>query len=143
MDDDADVRAVIAARLEATGAKDAAGSLAAFAEDVVVFDLPPPLAQPSEEMRDPARAQTWFDTWDGPIDVDLRELVVRAEGDLAFAHGLLHMAGRRRDGSEGDFWSRTTICLERRDGAWRIVHEHNSFPMRMDGSGLAATDLNP
>lgn len=143
MDSEDAVRAVIAARLQATAAKDAVGSIAAFASDVVVFDLAPPLAQPREEILAPARAQAWFDTWDGPIAVDLRALVVRTEGDLAFAHGFLHMVGTRRDGGEGDFWSRTTMCLERRGGAWVIVHEHNSFPMRMDGSGLAATDLNP
>jgi hypothetical protein len=33
--------------------------------------------------------------------------------------------------------------LRRADGAWRIIHEHNSFPLNMDGSGTAATDLQP
>lgn len=143
MQNDGDVRAVIDARLAATAAKDAVGSIAALAEDAVVFDLPPPLEQPRADMLSPERSRAWFATWDGPITVEVRNLVVRREGDLAFAHGLLHMAGRRTDGSAGDFWSRTTMCLERRGGAWLIVHEHNSFPMRMDGSGLAATDLNP
>ncbi|WP_099513756.1 nuclear transport factor 2 family protein [Microvirga ossetica] len=42
-----------------------------------------------------------------------------------------------------DQWHRRTIVLRRRDGVWKISHEHSSFPMRMDGSGTAATDLVP
>lgn len=138
-----EIRAVLDARRAAVAAKQARTSVQSYAHDVVLFDFPPPLAQPTSAAIDPARAQQWFDTWEGPIETELSELVIKANGDLAFAFGLLHMSGRRTDGSEGDFWSRTTICLERRDGRWRILHEHNSFPMLMDGSGKAATDLRP
>jgi PhnB protein len=138
-----EIRAVLDGRRAAVAAKDAEASIRSYAHDVVLFDLPPPLAQQSSDAIDPARAQQWFDTWDGPITTELRDLVVRADGDVAFAYGLLHMSGKRTDGSQGDFWSRTTVCLEHRAGEWRILHEHNSFPMLMDGSGKAATDLHP
>lgn len=140
MSDEEEVKAVLDDRLAAVAAKNPEASLRHYARHVVLFDLAPPLAQISV---DPASVQKWFDTWDGPIATELSDLVVRAEGDIAFAHGLLHMSGKRTDGSQGDFWSRTTVCLERRDGEWRILHEHNSFPMLMDGSGKAATDLHP
>jgi PhnB protein len=143
MRDEEAIRAVLEARRSAVAAKDAPASVRDYAEDVVLFDLQPPLAQPSGAATDPAGAAAWFATWDGPIGVELRELVIRAEGNLAFACGFLHMAGQRADGSPESFWSRTTIGLEKRDGAWRIVHEHNSFPMLMDGSRMAATDLSP
>jgi len=41
------------------------------------------------------------------------------------------------------FWFRSTLGLRRLDGEWRIVHEHTSTPFHMDGSGRAATDLQP
>lgn len=140
---EAEIKAVLEARGAAVAAKDAEASVRHYADDVVLFDLAPPLAQPASQAGDPAQAQQWFATWDGPIAVEVRDLVVRANGNLAFAFGLLHMSGTRTDGSEADFWSRTTACLERQGGAWRIVHEHNSFPMLMDGSGRAATELQP
>ena len=143
MSEEERIRSVLNARCRAVAAKDAEASLGSYASDVVLFDLPPPLLQSSAQALDAERARAWFDTWDGPIRTELRDLVVKAEGDLAFAFGLLHMSGKRTDGSPGDFWSRTTICLERRDGEWKILHEHNSFPMLMDGSGKAATDLRP
>lgn len=140
---EAEIKAVLEARVAAVAAKNAEASVKDYAPDVVLFDLAPPLAQPPSQAIDPAPAQQWFATWDGPIAVEVRDLVVRANGDLAFAFGLLHMSGKRTDGSDDDFWSRTTICLERQGGAWRILHEHNSFPMRMDGSRRAATELHP
>ena len=143
MSAEAEIRAVLDARRTAVAAKDAEASVKNYARDVVLFDLAPPLAQPSSQAVDSAQAQQWFATWEGPIAVKLRDVVVRAAGDLPFAFGLLHMSGRRTDGSDDDFWSRTTICLERQGGEWRIVHEHNSFPMLMDGSRRAATELRP
>ena len=41
------------------------------------------------------------------------------------------------------FWMRATMCFERVDGKWRIVHEHNSVPFYMDGSLRPAFDLEP
>lgn len=138
-----EITALLDARRAALSAKDAAASVAAYARDAQLFDLPPPLAQPAGAATDAARAQQWFDTWAGPIATELRDLTIRHDGDLAWASGLLHLSGERTDGGPGDFWFRTTLCLERRNGGWRIVHEHNSFPMKMDGSGRAATDLTP
>jgi ketosteroid isomerase-like protein len=138
-----EIRAFLDARLAGLAAKDAEAVVRGYAGDAVLFDLPPPLVQPLAELHDPARLQVWFDSWDGPIAVEQADVAVRTAGDLAVAFGLLHLWGKRTDGSEGDFWFRSTLCLERRDGGWSIVHEHNSFPMLMDGSGKAATEQLP
>jgi ketosteroid isomerase-like protein len=41
------------------------------------------------------------------------------------------------------FWMRATMCFERINGTWRIVHEHTSVPFYMDGSLRPAFDLQP
>jgi ketosteroid isomerase-like protein len=64
-------------------------------------------------------------------------------GDLRLAFGFLHMTGNRTHGSRTDIWARFTAGLERRSGEWMIVHEHQSFPTMMDGSGKSASDLKP
>jgi len=143
MTEETAIRTLIEARLAAVAARDAGASVRGYAPDIRLFDLAPPLVQPAGAARDPERARRWFETWDGPIATELSGLVIHVGGDVAFASGLLHLCGRRTDGSPGDFWSRTTIGLVRRDGNWVIVHEHNSFPMMMDGSGRAAADLEP
>ena len=72
---EAEIKAVLEARRAAVAAKDAEASVKNYARDVVLFDLAPPLAQPSSQAVDPAQAQRWFSTWDGPIAVELRDLV--------------------------------------------------------------------
>lgn len=142
MNEEADIKALLDARLAGLETKDAKASLRGLGSEIVLFDLAPPLAISGDQAVDPVRVKQWFDTWDGPITTEMRDLMVRANGHLAFAHALIRMSGARKDSVPGDFWFRSTICLERKGGAWRIVHEHNSFPMLMDGSGKSATELD-
>jgi len=107
---------------------------------VIQYLLAPPLhyEHPTAENFD-----TWFSTWDGPIGYELGELSIRSAGDLALAHGLVHMHGTKIDGEKPDLWFRLTLGLIRRGKDWKIVHEHESVPFYMDGSYRAATDLKP
>jgi ketosteroid isomerase-like protein len=53
------------------------------------------------------------------------------------------MHGIRTDGEETDVWVRATLCFRKIDGVWKVVHEHTSVPLYMDGSDRAAVDLTP
>ena len=68
---------------------------------------------------------------------------ITAGDEVAFAHGLIHMTGRKTDGEQVDLWFRQTVGLKLLHGAWKIVHEHDSVPFYMDGSFRAAVDLKP
>ena len=137
------IRKLLEQRARLIGEKNAEGAVRFYADDVVNFDLAPPLAYRGRDATDPGELQRWFDTWQGPIGMTFDQLDIRVSGDLAFAFGFLHMTGRRTDRSVTDAWARVTVGLERRSGEWRIVHEHQSFPTRMDGSGKSASDLKP
>jgi len=143
MSDEAAIRTVLDDRARAFYDKDAATAVGYYADDIVNFDLAPPLAFRGGEATDPSELQGWFDSWSGPIGLSFDQLSIRTAGDLACVYGFLHMTGERTDGSVTDNWARITLCLERRLGKWMIVHEHQSFPTRMDGSGLSASDLQP
>jgi ketosteroid isomerase-like protein len=140
---DSEIRKLINDRASAIRDRDARAAVGFYAEDVVNFDLAPPLAYRGSEAIDPGELQGWFDSWSGPINLAFDRLIIRSDGDLAFAHGLLHMTGPRTDGSVTDIWARMTLCFERRDRHWKIMHEHQSFPTQMDGSGLSASGLKP
>ena len=137
------IRTLLEERARLIADKNAEGALRFYADDVVNFDLAPPLAYRGRDATDPGELQRWLDTWEGPIGTAFDQLDIRVAGDLALAFGFLHMTGRRTDGSVTDVWARVTVGLERRSGEWRIVHEHQSFPTRMDGSGKSATELKP
>jgi PhnB protein len=124
-------------------AKDARAAVACYAEDVVAYDLAPPLRVESAAMRDAGYLQQWFDTWASPIVSEGQDLQIAVGGDVAYAHGLRHMTGTKKDGEKIDLWFRATAAFRRERGEWKIAHVHNSVPFAMDGSGRALLDLKP
>ena len=138
--EDVAIRCVIDAWTQALHDKDVKAEAACVAADLVVYSLAPPLVSPQDGGND---LQAWFDTWSGPIGYVLSDLVLATAGDVAFAHGLAHMTGTKTDGETPDLWFRVTLGLRRNQGAWKIVHVHESVPFLMDGSFKAALDLKP
>ena len=124
-------------------AKDARAAIACHAKDVVAYDLAPPLRIESAALHDPSFLQQWFDTWAGPIVSEGHDLEIAVGGDVAYAHGLRHMTGTKKDGEKVDLWFRATAGFRRERGQWKITHMHNSVPFAMDGSGKALLDLQP
>jgi uncharacterized protein YndB with AHSA1/START domain/ketosteroid isomerase-like protein len=139
-DDQEKIRAIFGDRTNALFGKSVELAVKPLADDLVSYDLDPPLAHVG-----PGRQglQDWFDTWDGPIAWAMRDTHVEVGGDIAFAYGLGHMTGTKKDGAKVDLWARVTVGLNRRGGVWKITHQHTSVPFRMDGSFKAAVDLQP
>jgi ketosteroid isomerase-like protein len=133
------IKQAIAARNAALGAKDVAAVMASGAAGFVSYSLAPPLKNSSGK----AGLRAWLDTWDGPFGYETRDLKIVAGDEVAFAHGLAHMIGRKTDGEQVDLWFRQTVGLRLLHGVWKIVHEHDSVPFYMDGGFKAAVDLKP
>ena len=138
----AQVREVIERWAKAVSAKDVEGAMACVAPDVLTFDLAPPLQHAGREgiRKD---LEDWFPTWDGPIGLEIRDLRVTADGHVAYCTSLQRMSGTKADGEKPNLWFRSTMCLQKIDGTWRIAHAHASTPFSMDGSNKAALDLKP
>ena len=114
---------------------------APYTADAAIFNLAPPLVHRGIDI---AETQEWLDTWDGPIEITPQDFEVSVSGDIAFCHGYMRMDGTKKGADQPvSFWMRETLCLERRQGEWRIVHEHTSVPFYMDGSLRPAFDLKP
>ena len=134
------IGAVTASIAAAAYRKDAAAMARHYAPGAVIADLAPPLLSRGFDV---AKAQAWLDGWDGPVEIELRELAIEADGDLGLCHGLQYVRARTREGEEAAWWSRITLALARTGDSWLITHEHNSVPFYMDGSYRAAIDLDP
>jgi uncharacterized protein (TIGR02246 family) len=142
-DDAEQIANLLAEYAAAIRAKDAQATVALYTRDVVAFELAPPLRLQADAVRDPKYIQRWFDTWDGPIETEGRDLEIAVGDDVAYAFGLRHMTGTKTDGETADLWFRATACFRREDGRWKIAHVHNSVPFAMDGSDRALLDLKP
>jgi len=139
--DEAEILALGAALHKAHLEKSPEGIAAPYAPHAVIYDLSPPLAHDGVSVE---RKRKWLDTWDTPIELVAQDFKVAVSGDHAWGHGYLCMSGTpKAAGRPISFWMRDTVCFERIDGAWRIVHEHTSVPFYMDGSLRPAFDLQP
>ena len=141
--DVAAVRARIEERLSAIRDRDPRRANAMLAADIVAFELVPPLALESGAARDEESTAAWFRTWEGPIEIEVRDLDIAANGDVAFAHALHCLRGRRVGGTDVHFWLRSTLCFRKRGAEWLIVHAHSSVPFYPQDGMRAALDLEP
>jgi uncharacterized protein (TIGR02246 family) len=140
--DDAQIRAIIEDYAEGLRNKDADRCVSHYADDIVQFDLAPPLENRGKETARKNLAK-WFKTFDGPIEVEIAGLEISAGSDAAFAYCMNHISGTSVKGQKNDHWVRISIGFEKTDGTWLVAHEHVSVPFYMDGSLKAALDLKP
>lgn len=122
-------------------AKDVRRIMSCYAQDIVAFDVVPPLQYRSAD----AYMQDWeqmLAMCDGPIGLEMQDLTVAAGDELGFSHCLSHFTGKQINGKEIDLWLRVTVCYRKIDDKWLATHEHVSVPVDME-SGKALLDLKP
>ncbi len=112
----------------AARAKDVDALVALYADDVEVFDAWAWSHRGLDAWR--AVVEGWFGSvGDDVIAVTFDEVATRSAGDGAAAHMIVRYAGESPAGEElRSLENRMTWALERRDGTWRVVHEHSSAP---------------
>jgi uncharacterized protein (TIGR02246 family) len=122
------IRALIERWAEAVHAGDMEGVLAQHADDIVMFDVPPPY--------DGVRGiDAYRETWPGFFEYqargatfDILSLDVTAGEDVAFAHALLRCGAPQELAAKPENRLRLTLGLRKQNGGWIVTHEHHSFP---------------
>jgi uncharacterized protein (TIGR02246 family) len=124
----AEIRRLIEDWAKAVRAKDIQGVLARHTDDVVMFDVPPPVAVKGID----AYRETWppFFRWqqEAAGSFDLVSLDITAGDDVAFATAVLRCGSKAELRKDTTPRLRLTIGLRKENGAWQIAHEHHSFP---------------
>ena len=115
--------------------------MALYADDVVAYDLVPPLAYVG---KDAYRGdyQQFFSQYEGNLHVEVRDLHVGASGELGYATGLELISGTLKNGQKSKVWLRFTSLFRKSDGRWLDFHDHVSVPVDIE-SGKAMLDLQP
>jgi uncharacterized protein (TIGR02246 family) len=120
------IKAIIEAWADAVRRHDLSGILAHHEQDIVMFDVPPPLQSRGIDEYE----KTWdlFFRYHKPSQAfDIEELAITAGEDVAFAVAIMRCVSSDPP-EEGGFLFRLTIGLRKIDGSWRIAHEHHSVP---------------
>jgi uncharacterized protein (TIGR02246 family) len=125
---EAEIRALIGRWANAVQARDLDGVLADHAEDIQMFDVPPP----NEVRGIAAYRETWppFFGWleRGRGTFEIVSLDVTAGDDVAFATALLRCGTEEGLQKDPDTRLRLTIGLRKEGARWVVAHEHHSFP---------------
>ncbi|MFW3168740.1 YybH family protein [Geodermatophilus sp. CPCC 206100] len=129
MSDDAQIRDLAHRWAAAVHTGDLAGVLADHAEDIVVFDVPPP----DDGVRGlAAYRETWppvFEWQRQGASFEIVDLEVTAGTDVAWAHALLRCGSPEELAERPGRRLRLTLGLRHQDGRWVVAHEHHSFPL--------------
>jgi uncharacterized protein (TIGR02246 family) len=126
--DEAQIRALIEDWAKAVHAGDIDGVLVDHADDIVMFDVPPP----NEVRGKAAYRETWppfFERQKQGAVFELVSLDVVAGDEVAFACGLLRCGTVEELRQDPQNRLRLTIGLRKMKGRWVVVHEHHSFPL--------------
>jgi uncharacterized protein (TIGR02246 family) len=127
--DEEQIRTLIQTWADAVHRGDLDTVLAHHADDLVMFDVPPP----DQGVRGlAAYAETWppFFTWQANgATFAIESLEVTASTDVAFAFALLRCGTPDEFAEKPDRRLRLTIGLRKVDGRWVVAHEHHSFPI--------------
>ena len=131
MSDEREIRDLIEAWAKSVRAQEMDGVSAHHTEDIVMFDVPPPVVVKGLE----AYRQTWpeFFKWqrDGDGSFDIVSLDITAGDDVAFATALLRCGSKEELKKDDTPRLRLTVGLRKDNGQWRVSHEHHSFPLEL------------
>jgi uncharacterized protein (TIGR02246 family) len=128
-DDEQSIRTLIERWTEAVHAGDMDLVLADHADDIVMFDVPPPY----EGVRGiDAYRDTWppFFEWQAKgASFEIETLEVTAGDDVAYAHALLRCGTPQELAANPENRLRLTLGLRKEEDRWVVAHEHHSFPL--------------
>lgn len=132
-EDREEIQALIERWATAVHAGDMSGVLADHADDIVMFDVPPPF----DGVRGiDAYERTWppFFEWQARgASFEIVSLDIVAGDDAAYAHALLRCGMPEELAEHPENRLRLTLGLRKEQGRWVVAHEHHSFPLSPDG----------
>lgn len=120
--DEIEIRALIKRWSEAIAARRIDDILAGHSDDIVMFDVSPPIVRGIDAYRN-----SWLRMfpWLGEHGVfESTELTVTTGHDMAFCFGLLRCQSSASESKPLSI--RLTIGLRKQDGHWIVEHEHHS-----------------
>jgi ketosteroid isomerase-like protein len=135
------IREIVEARIRAVQAGDPDAMVEFVADDVVIFDVVPPLVSHGKQTAY-QRGVEWLGSYEGTVSWDTGGIVVTASADVAFCHFVSRVQGTLKSGQRIDMRFRTTLGFQKIVEGWRITHEHSSDPFDPE-TGKALTHLQP
>jgi len=126
---------------KAFGAKDVDAIMALYTDDVIAYDVVPPLQYVGKAEYRTDYLQ-FLSQYADNVKVEVRDLHVGANGDLGYAAGLELISGTLKGGKKSELWVRFTSLFRKSGGRWLDFHDHVSVPADIE-TGKAMLELKP
>jgi uncharacterized protein (TIGR02246 family) len=139
--DEAEIKRVLESGIQAIRDKNIEGVMSLYAQDVVSFDIVPPLRYVGAD----AFRKAWeavFSSFQGPIGYEMHDPSITVGDGVAFSYSLNRISGTMNNGQKTDLWLRWTAGWRKTNGKWLIVHHQNSVPVDLE-TGRAVLDGKP
>jgi ketosteroid isomerase-like protein len=115
--------------IAATNTKNVDGMMSYYdgTDRLIIFDAIPPLKY--------SGTAAWRKNLEGfvaaynPGILEITQLEIVNDGKIGYAHSIQRFTGTDKSGKKVEMAFRVTDCLEKENGKWKIVHEHNSMPI--------------
>ena len=121
------VRAHLAKWLEASRAMDIDALRNCYVPDLVSYDCHSAFQFRSFDAYGKHLAMC-FSHISGPMTLELHELSIVADDNVAFCHATMRCGCIGTNGAEHWSWLRSTICMKTINGEWLVAHDHCSAP---------------
>jgi uncharacterized protein (TIGR02246 family) len=125
--DETQIRQLMKDWCEALRTRDLDRLIQHYAPDVLFWDAVPPFQHRG--------AAAYRRTWElmlphlpPRLGAELRDSEISVSGDLANMHCLTRLINEETKESATGGWVRVTVCYQRQQGTWRVIHEHVSVP---------------
>src|SRR5262249_44434593 len=139
--DEAQIRALEDNFAAGVRAKDLDAIMKVYVPDqtLFVFDVVPP----RQYVGAAAYRKDWeefLNDIDGPVNFEITDLAVVAEGNLAYSHSIQHVSGKNKKGDVLDMMVRVTDAYRKIDGHWLLTMNPVPVPFNLD---TGEPDLQP
>jgi ketosteroid isomerase-like protein len=125
--DTAEIQALEQRLIDGIKAKDVKQIMSCYSDDLFAYDVVPP----RQYVGAAAFQKPWqgfLGMFEGPINVDVNDLMINSDGEIAYSCCVQHVTGTTNEGKPFDSTFRITDVYRKRHGKWVIVQEHISLP---------------
>jgi len=125
--DTAEIEALEQRLIDGIKAKDVKQIMSCYSDDLFAHDVVPP----RQYVGAAAFQKPWqgfLGMFKGPINVEMNDLMINSDGEIAYSCGVQHVTGTTNEGKPFDSTFRITDVYRKRQGKWVIVQEHISLP---------------
>ena len=128
-----EIRALVVRWAEAVHAGDLQAVVLDHADDIVMFDVPPPERGVRGIEAYTAAWPAFFEWQRSGAIFEVETLTVTSGEDVAFAWALLRCGTGAHFEENPDHRMRLTLGFRKQENRWIVAHEHHSFPDRSAG----------